>query len=909
MTLKITLFVLLCGLLSARTYSQTKYGVKGLVTDTATNIRINEATITVLDAQDSVLQAFAYSSKGTFDIAGLKPGKFLLMVTYPDYADFVEHFTLSAGQPVFDFGHIKMILKSKLLNEVIIKARVAAIKIKGDTTEFNAAAYATQKNAKVEDLLKQLPGMRINQSGAIIFQGESVNKVLVDGEEFFSDDPVLVTKNVRADMVSKVQVYDQKSEQAKLTGIEDGVKVKTINIVLMEDKKKGLFGKTDAGYGTDDYYTAQLLFNKFSPKQKISAYGNLGNTGKVGLSGEDNNRFGGGYSQGDYGGNGIPFARDAGAHFDQKWNQDKQSVNINYKTGALTTDQTRSSHTQNNLPGDFNTREASSTAHNYNFSQSFNGIFNSKLDSTSDLQMLLNGYGNKSKNSSNSTASTVRGNGVLQNTSKIASDGDRNNEYLYASAGYTKRFKKKGRNLRLNARTELSQSSNSNYLRSDLSYYNEQGIPDSSGTIDQYKPGSSRYEGVTAGFSYSDVLMKSVSLTAGYSFSRNINDNEQRSFNRSASNSYNLLDSAFSSDFRMISQSNTFSLNFAYSKGKASANIGTSIADAGFKQTERLSEIRLDRKFVNWQPNANFRYQLSKAASLSFNYSGNTEQPSSYQLQPLRQNTDPLNISLGNPGLKPAFRNNISYYYRVYQPTLDQGINFRGSYSTITNAIVSNRSTDSAGINTLQYFNLERKNQNDWNLYAEVYGHATKLDFILFISFTVRGSTNYNYVNGQLNRVISVNYAPQIDLQKNKTTYSYGMSIGPNYLVNSSSLQKINNNTRGFFTTLNFYTKLPHNFFIGSDATYKFNAKNQVFDRNFEQLLINPYAGKLFLKNESLKLTIKANDLLNQNTGYNRYGSTDSFTESRNETIKRYFMLSLTWDFTKFGKSLQQQQP
>ncbi len=194
---------------------KTNYAVKGLVIDTATNDQLHDATVSVLDAKDSILQTFTYTNKGVFDLGNLQPGKFLLLITYPDYADYSAHFILDDQHPVYDFGGIRMILKSTLLNEVLIKAKVAAIKIKGDTTEFNAASYFTQKNAKVEDLLKQLPGMRINQSGAIIFQGESVGKILVDGEEFFSDDPAMVTKNVRADMVNKVQSL-QSEKRAKL---------------------------------------------------------------------------------------------------------------------------------------------------------------------------------------------------------------------------------------------------------------------------------------------------------------------------------------------------------------------------------------------------------------------------------------------------------------------------------------------------------------------------------------------------------------------------------------------------------------------------------------------------------------------------------------------------------------------
>ena len=908
--MKILLALLtICCIFTVPAAAQNSFTVKGRVIDTTTHVKIHEATVIVLDGQDSILQKFTYSNKGAFELNNLRPGKFLIMVTYPDYADFVEHFTLDEASPVHDFGNIMMILKSKLLNEVIIKARVAAIKIKGDTTEFNAAAYATQKNAKVEDLLKQLPGMRINQSGVIIFQGETVSKVLVDGEEFFSDDPSLVTKNIRADMVSKVQVYNQKSEQAKLTGIEDGVKVKTINVVLTEDKKKGLFGKADAGYGTDDYYTAQLMANKFSPKQKVSVYGNIGNTGKVGLSGEDNNKFGDGYSQGDYGGNGIPLARDAGAHYNNKWNKDKQSINVNYKAGALTTDAVSSTISQNNLPGNFNTSSRNGVNHRYNFNQSFNGRFNSKIDSTADISTYINAYRTEGNNKSYQTGSTLRGNGVLQNTNTNSTIGENMFESFTANARYTKRFKKKGRSISINTGGSLDRSNSKNNQKSELKYYNELGVLDSTSTIDQFKPTISNANRLSAGFSYTDMLTKAISITAGYNFSRSINTNDRRSFNLSGANRYEELDSAFSSDFKLVNLSSLYSLSANYSSGKLSAGASTSLADASYKQEDQFIDFVMDRKFINLQPGAYLRYQLSKAASLSLDYNGNTNLPSYYQLQPLRQNSDPLNISLGNPDLKSSFSNRFSYNYRVYQPTLDQGINFNGYYSFTTHAIVSNRVTDSAGVNTLSYSNLRGGKPSYWNIFAQLYGHATKLDFILYISLNANGNTYFNYVNNTLNKTNTVEYKPQIDIGKNTATYSYSFSIGSNYVVSSSSLQSVNNNRKGFFSSASFYTKLPNNFFIGADAQYNYMAKNLLFNRNFERLIANAYFGKNFLKEENLKLTIRGNDLFNQNTGYERYSSADSFTESRNTTIRRYFILSLTWDFTKFGKSLQKQQP
>ncbi|WP_261387440.1 hypothetical protein [Chitinophaga pinensis] len=168
-------------------------------------------------------------------------------------------------------------MKEKLLKEVIVKSQTAIIKIKGDTTEFTADSFKVEANASVEDLLKQLPGLQVDQYGNITVQGKKVKKVLVDGEEFFGDDPTLVTRNLRADMIDKVQVYDKKSDAAVFTGIDDGVKDKTINLKIRQDKNHGVFGKVELGGGTDEHYNAQGMLNAFKGKRRLSVYGTTGN--------------------------------------------------------------------------------------------------------------------------------------------------------------------------------------------------------------------------------------------------------------------------------------------------------------------------------------------------------------------------------------------------------------------------------------------------------------------------------------------------------------------------------------------------------------------------------------------------------------------------------------------------------
>ncbi|MFD2144967.1 TonB-dependent receptor [Mucilaginibacter antarcticus] len=504
---------LICCCCAFSAFSQSNFSVKGTVTDTTSKALLDDATITVLTAKDSLLQKFTYSNKGAFELTNLKPGKYLLLITNDTYADYSAAFTLDDAHPVVTFKNIGMIERSKLLNEVMILGKAAAIKIKGDTTIFNASAFETQKNAKVDDLLKQLPGMNVDQNGKITFQGEQVKRILVDGDEFFSDDPVLVSRTVRADMVARVKVYDDKSETSKLTGIEDGVKIKTINLETRDDKKKGVFGKLQGEIGNSGFYTGQAMFNKFSPKEKISVYGNMSNTGKVGLSGNDNTKFGSGVNGvfsdgmvsgilsgsggGSYNGIGIPEAKDAGLHYDAKWNKDKQTINANYKIGALDINNVGSSITRNTLPGnDYNTSISKNTSHNYDFSNNADAIFTTVIDSTSSLNATVRTATSRGDDQSDANTQTLRSNGFLRNTNQrnIDRSDERSNGSL--SLNYIKRLKKKGRSISLSGSATHSESKSEEYLKSNLSTYNAQGNFLKDSIIDQYKPANANNNSV-----------------------------------------------------------------------------------------------------------------------------------------------------------------------------------------------------------------------------------------------------------------------------------------------------------------------------------------------------------------------------------------------------------------------------
>ena len=328
-----------------------KSSLKGTISDTSNKQNLTSAVITLLRQKDSVLVKFTRTGiQGDFILSNLPSGNFIMMISYPGYADYVEKITVEAGVDKA-IGMIPLITKAKLLEEVIVHQRVSAIRVKGDTTEYKADSFHVSANADVQELLRKMPGIQVNSKGEITAQGEKVEKVLVDGEEFFSDDPAVVTKNLRADAVDKIQAFDKKSDQAVFSGIDDGQKIKTLNIQLKEDKKKGFFGKVEAGYDIEKYRYGKLLGNAFKGKRKFSAYLTTDNTKFESLNWDENKNYAGDantsteisddggmmmWSQGDEfsWGQGFPTSTNGGFHFSNKWDKDK--FNSNNTTNIIT---------------------------------------------------------------------------------------------------------------------------------------------------------------------------------------------------------------------------------------------------------------------------------------------------------------------------------------------------------------------------------------------------------------------------------------------------------------------------------------------------------------------------------------------------------------------------------------------
>ena len=911
--------------------AQNNLQIKGKIIDSVENLKLANASISVLNAKDSTLVKFGWAdNNGDYVINNLIIGKFILLVSYPTYADYVQQFTLDSTKNSRDFGTTNLFSKRLILSEVIIKGKVAALKMNGDTTEFNANAFVIQPNAKVEDLLKQLPGIQIDNNGKISAYGQEVKKVLVDGEEFFGNDPTLVTRNLRGDMIAKVQLYDKKSDPATFTGIDDGIKEKTINLKLKEDKKRGYFGKVETGIGTAEFYQAQGMANLFREKQKMAIYGNIGNTGLTGLSSSENSRYGTGggtigfvsggvtltgtnadeveSNSGRYSGQGIPLAKTSGAHYDGKWNEDKESINANVKIGSLQVDGERNTITQNDLPNGLILTNQKQDFSSQNFRKRIDANYQIKLSTTATFRVKMDGITKETETENNFLGSTLGSDLSLLNQSarKLTEKGTQ--QVLNVDAFYSKKLKKEGRTISWNLIGVINRDNSKGFLNAINDFYDVNGNPINTQTVNQYKINTIALNAYNSNLAFSEVFSKTFSVGLSYKLGLINSKADRKSFNPTVNGGYTILDKEYSNDFVVDQLSNQVGALFTYQKGKDRILFGGDLTTVDFKQVDRFDNLTYNRHFLNFNPRASYSFRSNPQSIFQVNYNGRTIQPAFTQIQPIKVNTDPLNVVVGNANLRPAFRHDILASFNTYKAITGLSVNFIASYDLTANPIVNSLSIDKKGISVNQFFNLKDENLQNIVLRGDLRKQIKSISGYVGWSFFFINTKDYGVINDEINKRESNSLTTNFDFSKTKQKkYDFLLGFGPRFFTGSSSLQnQLTNNGFGYDGYLNLSIYLPYKFEFRSNSTYNFQSKTESFREPYKALVINGAIGKKFMKDESLKLSISANDLLNQNVGFKRSSFGTMVTQSNFTNIARHFMFSLIWDFSKFGKTVAQ---
>lgn len=906
--------------LGTKGYAQTT--IKGSITDTIMGANVPRTSITLIDYKDSTLIKYTRTNaEGQFSLPGIPNGKYVILIAHPIYAGYSDILEVK-DQPVLDLGSIQLISQETLLKEFTVLSS-DAIKIKGDTIEYTADSFKVKQDATVEDLFKKLPGLQVNKNGEITAQGKRVEKVLVDGDEFFSDDPTVATQNLKASSVDKVQVYEKKDEQAGST--DQGVQ--TINITLKEDAKKGYFGKLKAGGGTNDdlshlFYNNEAMINKFSSRRKISGYFVHSNSGKTGLTRQESSNYAGKTNNGwmdseggftfttsqsddeyesfgsQYQGQGIPQSINGGANFDNKWNKGKHHLNGSYQFKQIDNDATSEVSSENYLSDTVFYKNETTETKTLNNRHNFNLNYDVKTDSLSTLKLSLVGSYTENKKDNFYRSHTLNEDKDTVNTNARVVNSDSKVFNLNTTANYFKKFKKVDRSLNItgeygNKTTDIESqlySANSIFLANNTLLQNT--------VTDQHKTINRDEQTIKAGVAYKEPLSKTsiLEMRYSYNFSGQVADRftfDDKNNDNTYSNRLDSLSSQYVYDF----QSHRTGLIYHYKKNKISFKAGADISKQFYNQQDKLNDTIINRNFLNYFPTSTFVYSFSKMNQFRLTYNGYTTQPGISQIQPLIDNTDPFNISTGNPDLNPSFTHDISAMYNNNQVLKGRYFFLWTSFSYISNAIVSSSTVDEYNRNKMSYVN-ESGNMNasaNVNYYIELKKYDMNVDFGGGVNY----SKNINLINGIVNTTQNNNYSASAEMGKDikewfnaSANYTYGYNISGSSIQQNASIKYWTQSIGGDVEFI-----ISKRFTISSDVDYNMRQKTETFNQNNNVCIWNADLDFKVFKNRTGQFSLHVNDILNQNLGFQRNATAYSITQTRYNVIKRYWMLSFTWNF------------
>nr|WP_121272206.1 outer membrane beta-barrel protein [Pedobacter schmidteae] len=912
-----TIFLNILLLFSVFTAMAQKANIKGVVTDSTEKIKLEHSTVLLIRATDSVMIKTTRTDKlGYFEFSNLKKGDYKILISYPKMGDYIRNLRLSDTSNI-NLGHINMELKSKLLHEVVIQATKSAIRMKGDTIVFQADSFAVRSNANVQELLKRLPGIEVDKNGNIKAQGKTVKTVLVDGDEFFGDDPLLATRYLKANAVEEIQVYDKKSKSAELTGIDDGIKNKTINIKLKENSKNGYLSTIDLNSNMDNLGDYGGMIGVFKNKLKAAVYGTystLNNESKINtsmrkLKGEEYDLI----EVGDDGSSimyvadaddedyiaasgGLPNNLSIGAYYADKFSDNKMGIKINFKSFDNKNENHTTASSEELLPNETKfTSNGRSDSYAKVAGESLKGTYTYNASPLSTLKLSFGLSKSRNRNNSTSKSATLSNTGLFISQNNQENTGNGNSETYNGNINWSKRFKKRGRTLSIDLQPESQTSKSYENSLNVTNYFNSAGIPGKTEDTDLRKRNSGTQNSVGARINYTDPLSKRWTLEAGYSFKTISSGSNRLVFDNLKPNSAKI--DSLSNDFKFINFSNVGKMILQYNNEKFSVSSGLEATHTKFELNDLDKGTNFRRNYLNLSPRTNIFYKVNNSTSLTINYNGYMQQPSIDQLQPVRQINTPLYEVVGNSALRPSFSNNFGISYNSFQFKSDQYISANFNYGFTNNAIVSTELVDEFNKRISSFINANGNNALSGNVsYSKGFSKAhlrmgvdigfNRSQTIAIINATQNKAANMQYnLRGSLNyytQQIEFNYVPSASLMTGKS------SIGE---INDGKSVTHNHEISGT-------VQLPFKSEFNTSFTLSFRPANASFGQDVNTAIWNSYLATKLLKNETLEIKLSVTDILNQKIGYNRFVGGNFKSEDTFSYIPRYVLIGLNWNLS-----------
>ncbi|GAB5553516.1 MAG: TonB-dependent receptor [Saprospiraceae bacterium] len=895
--------------------TQAQNSIKGSVIDTTT-APLPSATVMILNKADSSLVSFALTDgQGAFKVQRVPSGEYLLRISYVGYANNDQPIAFNEGKEDRDVGVIELLPESALIDEITVVGERNPIELKKDTIEFNAGSFQTQPNAVVEDLLGQLPGVEIERDGSVTAQGEDVQRVLVDGKEFFGRDPKIATKNLPADAVEKVQVFDQKSDQAQFTGVDDGVREKTINLTLKEDKKKGAFGNVTAGYGDAGRFVGRGNVNSFNKNTKLSLIGTANNINEQGFSQSDyssfNNATGRGGRRG--GSQGIPGSSNnsegiattfaGGLNLNHEFTEETE-INLSYFISSFdkltTVDQFQQNFLSNEtglITDDFSNQDDLNTNHSLNLR------FSSDLDSLSSLLI----RGDFVYNLTESLGSYNSFTSDFEDMPRNSSDQITNNEGDIlrgnGSALYRRKFAKPGRNMSVNLSYGLNNTDFLGNTTSSNIFFNSRDgvVTPVEQNLNQDQDQLNEANNYSAQFSFTEPLGKRRYIEFNYRYSENLTDLDRAVYDIDSGE--RIFNDQLSNLYRTGYTYNNAGLNFVVNRPSYNLTIGATYQNSVLDGELLLADTKINQTLNNILPKLNYRYNFSSGKNLNIDYSTNVIEPTITQLQPFVDNSNPLNIYQGNPNLRPEYRHNIRTRLIAFNPSTFSGVFAFLNFTYATNKIRNNQIFDDNGVRTTIPVNVDNDYQTTFTL-----SYSSRLNK-LGLSYRIRPNVRYSrgiaFVNGIENNTDNVTTGMRVsfdNLKRDKVDIGVGGDFSyttAQFSIADAQNQNFINHT--YFADLTV-TLVKDKLNVRSKFDYSiYNGLSDDF--NQEIPIWNAEVSLFMLKGNKGQLKVGVFDILNQNRGVSRINQLNFITDRTVNALGRYFLTTFTYSLKGFDSN------
>ena len=907
------------------------YSVSGVVVDKQSQETIIAATVQLIDVGGKMIYGVATDANGAFTLKGIEKGKYTLKITYVGYETKQQtmEFSLSKTKKHTDLGFITLSENTVMLNETVVSANAAKVKVSGDSIIFNASAFRTPEGSTLEALVKKLPGAQVDADGKVTINGKEVKKIMVDGKEFFLNDTEVAMKNIPVNIVENIKTYDKKSDLSRITGIDDGEDETVLDIGVKKGMNQGWFGEVNAAAGTEHRYTSRANLMRFTDGHQFAIMGGMNNVGDMGFGGPG----GRGWERNN---NGLQARKNIMGHFSNT--TDKLDLNGSARLNYNGSDVVNETHTQNFVSKTGAFGESMSRSKTSNISLSTQMRLEWKPDTMTNIMFRPRYNFARNRSYSSSADSTFNSDPVniaigrldsLVNSNTSRSQTYSMSNQLNGMVQLNRKLNNDGRNVTLRLDGSLNNKEDKQLSAAEIAY----PASGKAGEINnRYYNTPARTRSLSAQFTYSEPVAYKTYLQMSYkfSYSYNKNDRDGISYGSAAYNDLynalsnyrydidailNYMDSRYS---RQRDADDTLSQNSLYKtyqhtaslavrhvtdKINLSAGVDVVPINTSLDYTFKGKNYYITKKQFNVAPRLDFRYNPDKMTTLRLNYWGRMSQPALTDLLDITDDSNPLNITKGNPNLKPAFEHQMRGHFNTYNAETSRSY-FAFLGGTITQHYIGNavEYDETTGVRTTKPENMD----GNWNINGGL-GFNTPLDMANKY-FTLNNFARLNYSNSvgmnnyEKSTTKTLGVGDNLELSYRRDVFEITLNGSLDYNHSRNNIISNGNlDTWRFSYGAELQYSMPWGTTITTDVAMSSRRGYAQENMNTNELLWNAQLSHSMLKGKALTIALEVNDILGEQSNISRTINALMSSDSRSNNIYQYGMLRVIYKFSMFG--------